>query len=80
MKESKKSMFKFGRRSSKKDKKKRLDKRDIGTPANFTHVSHAGFDPQHGLGGLGAQAGENNSTSSFVAQRSAECVVVWHVV
>ena len=33
----------------KKDKKKKLTKEDIGTPTNFKHVSHVGWDPNIGL-------------------------------
>ncbi len=34
----------------KKDKKKiRLTKEDIGTPTDFRHVSHVGWDPEKGF-------------------------------
>ena len=37
------------KKDKKKDKKKKLTKDDIGTPTNFKHVSHVGWDPNIGL-------------------------------
>ena len=36
-------------RKNKNQKKKRLTKDDIGTPTNFEHISHVGWDPQKGF-------------------------------
>ncbi|KAK9500929.1 hypothetical protein O3M35_002091 [Rhynocoris fuscipes] len=35
--------------SSKKEGKKKLTKADIGTPQNFRHISHVGWDPNKGF-------------------------------
>ena len=38
------------RKKGKKDKKRpRLCKEDIGTPTDFRHVSHVGWDPEKGF-------------------------------
>ncbi|XP_059163977.1 actin nucleation-promoting factor WASL-like isoform X3 [Physella acuta] len=36
-------------KDNKKDAKKKLTKADIGTPSNFVHVSHVGWDPDKGF-------------------------------
>ena len=36
-------------KGKKDNKKKKLTKEDIGTPTNFKHVSHVGWDPNIGL-------------------------------
>ncbi|XP_061178867.1 actin nucleation-promoting factor WASL-like [Saccostrea echinata] len=36
-------------KKGKKDKKKKLTKEDIGTPSNFRHVNHVGWDPEKGF-------------------------------
>ncbi|GFO28829.1 wiskott-aldrich syndrome protein [Plakobranchus ocellatus] len=36
-------------KDKKKDAKKKLTKADIGTPSNFRHVSHVGWDPEKGF-------------------------------
>ncbi|XP_055882892.1 actin nucleation-promoting factor WASL-like isoform X2 [Biomphalaria glabrata] len=36
-------------KENKKDAKKKLTKADIGTPSNFVHVSHVGWDPDKGF-------------------------------
>ncbi|XP_048739047.2 actin nucleation-promoting factor WASL-like [Ostrea edulis] len=36
-------------KKNKKDKKKKLTKEDIGTPSNFRHVNHVGWDPERGF-------------------------------
>ncbi|KAK3098154.1 hypothetical protein FSP39_016692 [Pinctada imbricata] len=36
-------------KKSKKDKKKKLTKQDIGTPTDFRHVNHVGWDPDKGF-------------------------------
>lgn len=36
-------------KKNKKDKKKKLTKEDIGTPSNFRHVNHVGWDPEKGF-------------------------------
>lgn len=37
------------RQNARKDGKKRLTKADIGTPQNFKHISHVGWDPNKGF-------------------------------
>ena len=36
-------------RKNQNQRKKRLTKDDIGTPTNFEHISHVGWDPQKGF-------------------------------
>uniref|UniRef100_UPI00358E0F61 actin nucleation-promoting factor WASL-like n=1 Tax=Myxine glutinosa TaxID=7769 RepID=UPI00358E0F61 len=47
-KKEKNSINKLMKRSKKKSKKK-LTKEEIGTPSNFQHVDHVGFDPNTGF-------------------------------
>jgi len=38
-----------GGQSGKKVEKRKLKKEDIGMPSNFQHISHVGWDPNHGF-------------------------------
>ena len=38
-----------GGQAGKKVDKKKLKKEDIGMPTNFQHISHVGWDPNHGF-------------------------------
>lgn len=40
---------KESKKNKTKDKKKKLTKEDIGTPSNFRHVNHVGWDPEKGF-------------------------------
>ena len=39
----------FSSKKSKKEKKQKLTKADIGLPSDFKHVSHVGWDPNKGF-------------------------------